>query len=321
MRRDLSAIPNASIAEANGESGSQMNGSSRRRGGLSTATTSTATTSRPSDEISTQTATHDREDVPQKTSVGISKDKEGVEEPRFPEPLEKEQEAKAEYLEPDLEKMSSERSRLHFELEEAQKREQNMLREFHTRIENYQRDKQELLQHLKSMHEEAKQLKMSNDSLQGALDNIQERAFRSMDKGGWTAPEDGKVRDNFLRLQEKMKKWAKSNALQISSGKDLDHLTIDQKRDIIKSLSGYCIPGNWDDIIQIMTPSVARKVPYLFAHIMLSKDIFGGIFENPFLTLELLGDAGFPSASQLTGLYQAMKESKQFRKLSTFQHG
>lgn len=315
MSRDLSEVPNSSTAEADREIPSQMNSSSRRRGALSTTSTSIATTSRTSDEISKQTATHDREDVPQKTSGGISKDEQGVEEPRLPEPIGTEHEAKLEYLQADLERLSSDRSRLYVELKKAQNKEQDMLRDFRTRLENCQRENQELSQHLQTTHEEAKRLKMSNVSLQAALENIQERAFRSMDKGGWAAPEDGKVRDNFLRLQEKIKKWAKKNAMQIASGKDLDHLTIDQKRDIIMSLSGYCIPGNWDDIIQMMTPSMAKKAPYLFAHAILSKDIFGSIFQNPFLTLEVLGDVGFPAASQLTGLYQAMKESKQCRKV------
>lgn len=291
-----------------------MNSSSRKRGALSTTTRSITTSSRPSDEISKQTATHDREEVPERTSIQISKDQQRIEEKRLHGPIEKEQEAKIEHLQACMKQLTIEQSELQFKLGQAQKREQDLLRDFRTQLENHQLENQELSQHLKATHEESKRLKISNASLQGVLDDIQERAFRSMGKGGWSAPEDGKVRDNFLRLQEKIKKWAKTNALQISNGKDLDHLKIDQKRDIIKSLSGYCVPGSWDDIIQMMTPSVARRVPYIFTHALLSKDIFGGIFENPFLTLEVLEGASFPAASQLTGLYQAMKESKQFRK-------
>lgn len=312
MRRDLLEAPNASLAEANGKVASEMDSSSRRHGALSTITTSTATTSRPSDEISKQTTTRDREDMPQKTSVGISKDKQRVEEPRFPEPKEKEQEAKLEDLQADLERMRNEQSKLYFELRQAQNREQNMARDYHTRLAGFQLKNQELSRHLQATHEESKQLKMSNASLQGALDNIQERAFRSMDKGGWTAPEDGKVRDNFLRLQEKIKKWAKNNALKITSGRELEHLTVDQKQEIMQNLSEYCVSGNWDQIIQMMAPSVAKKVPYLFAHAMLSKDIFSSMFENPFFTLEVLGEVDTSAVSQLSNLYRAMIQSKQF---------
>lgn len=315
MRRDLSDIQSSSIAEANGDIATKRNSPSKRRDApLSTTTaTSAVTTRRPSDEISKHTSTHNRGDVPQKTSVQISKDKQLVqEEPRLPGPIEKEQEAKLEHSQADLKQMSMEQSRLRFKLKQAEKREQEILHEFYTQLENCHLENQELTRHLQATREESKQLKMSNTFLQKTLDEIQERAFRSMDKGGWTAPEDGKTRDNFLILQEKIKKWAKNNASQIASGKNLDHLTVDQKQEIIKSLSGYCVPGNWDQIIQMMSPAVAKKVPYLFAQAMLSKDIFSGMFENPFFTLEVLGEVAFPAASQLFNLYRAMVESKQF---------
>lgn len=314
-RRYLPEVQNSSIAKANKDiAGQKDNPSKRRDAPSSTATataTSTATTSRPSDEISKHTATNDREDVPQKTYVEISKDKQRMEEePRLPRPIAKEQEAKLEHLQADLERMRNAQSSLHSKLRQAQKREQNILRDVHIRLDDYQVENQELSRHLHAAREESKQLKVSNASLQETLDKIQERAFRSMDKGGWTAPEDGKVRDNFLRLQEKIKKWAKNNALQVASGKDLDRLTFDQKQEIIESLSGYCVPGNWDQIIQMMAPSVARKVPYLFAHAMISRDIFGGMFEDPFFTLEVFGEVDFPRASQIFNLYRAMIKSK-----------
>jgi hypothetical protein len=206
--------------------------------------------------------------------------------------------------------MSVEQSILNSELKQAQEREQITLHKFGTQLKSCQLKNQELSRHLQATREESEQLKMFNASLQRTLDEIQERAFRSMTNGGWTAPEDRKVRDNFLRLQEKIKNWAKTNAFQIASGKDLDHLTVGQKQEIIKSLSGYCVSGNWDQIIQMMSPAVAKKVPYLFAQALLSKDIFGGMFENPFFTLEVLGDVAFPAASQLFNLYRAMVESK-----------
>ncbi|GAM36664.1 hypothetical protein TCE0_018r05929 [Talaromyces pinophilus] len=285
-----------------------MDSPNKTRGAFSTTATST-TTSQASDEISKHTAIQNREDVQQKISVEISKDKQrGGEELRLPGPIENKQKAEVEHLQAVLERMSVEHSALQSRLEQAQKKEQNMRREFDKQLKNYQSENQKLLRHLNVMREESKQLRMSNTSLQETLDQIQERAFRSMDKGGWTVPEDGKIRDNFRILGGKIKKWAKSNALQIAGGKDLDHLTVDQKQEIIESLSGYCVPGNWDQIIQMMTPSVAKKVPYLFAHAILSRDIFGGMFENPFFTLEVFGEVDFPAASQLTNLYWAMIE-------------
>lgn len=310
MRRDLSEVPNSSTAETNEEIASQMDSPSRRRGALSTPTTSTATTRRPSDAISKHTATHDRGDVPQKTSVEISKDKQSVEKPHLPGPIEKEQEAELEHLQADLKRMSTEQSRLHFKLRQAQKKEQDILRDFHTRLEDCQMENQELSRHLQATREESQQLKMSNASLQGTLDEIQERAFRSMNKGGWTAPEDGKIRDNFLRLQEKIRKWAKNNAFQIASGKDLNYLTVDQKQEIMGRLSDYCVSGSWDQLVRMMTPVVAKRTPYLFTQAMLSKDIFDGIFNEPFFTLEVLGETILPTASQLASLYKAMVESR-----------
>ncbi|KAE8553648.1 hypothetical protein TMatcc_006902 [Talaromyces marneffei ATCC 18224] len=307
-RGNPSEIQNPPIAEANEDIASQRASISRRRDALSSTATSAATTRQHSDGIRKHTATHNQEDVQQKTSAESKKDKQTVEEPRLSGRIENEQEEKLEQLQAQLKRMSMEQSRLHSQLYQAQQKEKNMVREFNTRLNRYQLENQELSEHLQAKREESKQLRISYASLQETLDEIQERAFRSMNKGGWTAPEDGKVRDNFLRLEEKIKKWAKTNAFQNVSGRNLDHLTVAQKQEVIESLSGYCVSGNWDQIIQMMAPAVAKKVPYLFAQAMLSKDIFGGIFENPFFTLDVLGEAKFPASSQLFGLYRAMLE-------------
>lgn len=303
-KRDLPEVQNFSMAQMDDDTASQKNSPSKIRDAPSSrATMATAST-----------ATQSQEDVRHQPSMEISIDRQKAEEePCLHTPIENEQEAKIKQLQAYLEQMRSEHSELQSELREARMREENILQNFDTHHEDYQLENQELLQDLQTTREESKQLKIANDSLQETLDRIQERAFRSMDKGGWTAPEDGKVRDNFLRLEGKIKKWAKTNAFQIASGENLDYLTAGQKQEIIQSLSGYCISDNWDQIIQMMAPSVAKKVSYLFAHAMLSKDIFGRIFMNPFLTLEVLGDARFPAASQIFNLYRAMAKSKQAR--------
>ncbi|KAH8702221.1 hypothetical protein BGW36DRAFT_372417 [Talaromyces proteolyticus] len=232
-----------------------------------------------------------------------------IPETHLSERIEKEQAAKLECLQAELEQTNLEQSTLRSELDKTQKALSKRAQKYNIQHSDDQSKIQKLLRQLRQLQyvaEEKEELKTSHAHLQQTLSEIQERAFRSMNNGGWIAPEDAKVRDYLSRLQENIKKWAKNSAFKAFGDQHSQSLSIDQKQEIMRSMSNYCFPHDWDQLVQIIPPHIEKRIPYLFTHAILSKDIFETIIGNPFFTLELQGQTDFPTTTQLLNLYQTM---------------
>jgi hypothetical protein len=167
---------------------------------------------------------------------------------------------------------------------------------------------QELYNQIQSKSRALNDLQCSNVLLSQKLVKIQERVFRFMNKGGSTSQGDEKTRNDLLRLEEKMKAWARKNSS--SAGHQIMELSIDEKQEIIQELSGYCLQQAWDDLMGMMTPKIVERVTVLFVQAMLSKHVFCKFFSNPFFILEGQEQTNFPASLQLFNLYQAIMDGE-----------
>ncbi|QKX58878.1 uncharacterized protein TRUGW13939_06006 [Talaromyces rugulosus] len=166
---------------------------------------------------------------------------------------------------------------------------------------------QELYNQIHSKSRAFDELQHSNAHLLQKLDEIQERVFRFMNKGGSTSQGDEKTRNDLLRLGDKMKAWARNNSSPAEQR--IKELSIDQKQEIISDLSGYCLQHDWDDLMQMMPPKIVERITVLFVQAMLSKHVFCKFFSNPFFVLEGQEQTIFPASLQLFNLYQAIMEA------------
>jgi hypothetical protein len=180
--------------------------------------------------------------------------------------------------------------------------------EYRAVIHKQESNIQELYNQIQSKSRAFNELQHSNVHLMQKLDEIQERVFRFMNKGGSTSQGDEKTRDDLLRLGDKMKAWARNNSSPVEQR--IKELSIDQKQEIITELSDYCLQHNWDDLIQMMPPKIVDRITVLFVQAMLSKHIFCKFFSNPFFVLEGQEQTDFPASLQLFNLYQAIMKGK-----------
>jgi hypothetical protein len=191
---------------------------------------------------------------------------------------------------------------------------EDMTREYRAVIRKREANIQELYNQIQSKSRAFDELQHSNVHLMQKLDEIQERAFRFMNKGGSTSQGDEKTRDDLLRLGDKMKAWARNNSSPVEQR--MKELSIDQKQEIITELSDYCLQHDWDDLMQRMPPKIVERITVLFVQAMLSKHVFCKFFSNPFFVLEGQEQTNFPASLQLFNLYQTIMEGEFSRSIA-----
>jgi hypothetical protein len=141
--------------------------------------------------------------------------------------------------------------------------------------------------------------------LQHQIRIAQEGALRSMRNASWTPMEDGKVRQELTKLEERLRSWAKKNAVaEISS---LEDIPTAEKNATVDQLEGYCAAGSCDSLTKRMAPNIAKRSPLILVQALLAKSVFETIISRPFFAFpENNANSGMPSAGQLFSLYNKM---------------
>ena len=169
------------------------------------------------------------------------------------------------------------------------------------------------IEHWKLKTSEASQklteIREDREKLHDQIRIAQEGAFRSMKDASWIPKEDPKVRDELFKLEERIRLWAKRYAVPEISA--LDHISTVEKNTIVQQLDEYCVQNDWDTLIKRMRPTLQKRIPVLFTHAMLAKDIFENIFANPFSGFaEGDKNSSMPSTAKMSYLYEFMMQGK-----------
>ncbi|EED23508.1 conserved hypothetical protein [Talaromyces stipitatus ATCC 10500] len=147
-------------------------------------------------------------------------------------------------------------------------------------------------------------------SLQQQLRDAQEGAFRALKKGTWMPKEDYRVRDEFAKLEENIRNWAKAYALSDISTLQAK-ITETEKNSVLSKLDGY-YDGDWDRLVSCTKALVQKRLPRILVQALLAKDIFDNIFDNPFFFFneETENKEKFrsPFGTQLVALYNEMEK-------------
>lgn len=149
--------------------------------------------------------------------------------------------------------------------------------------------------------------------LKQQLRDVQEGAFRALKKGTWTPKEDHRVREDFAKLEESIRTWAKAYALPDISTLQAK-ITETEKNSVLSRLDGYydVQNGDWEGLVSCTKSLVQKRLPRILVQALLAKDIFKNIFDNPFFCLneETENEEQFrsPFGTQLIALYSEMEK-------------
>ncbi|KAL3480532.1 hypothetical protein BJX99DRAFT_244272 [Aspergillus californicus] len=149
-----------------------------------------------------------------------------------------------------------------------------------------------------------KESEQDNERLQDELRVAQEGAFRSMEKEQVTTIEDRKVRDELSKLEDRLRLWARTYAID----RDIVSVSASSKElnAIITALSGYCLQEHWS-ILRGRIPSLARKLRFLLMQATLAKEILHTMFTSPFFMFPSSRRFdNMPSQPQLDALYDTL---------------
>ena len=147
--------------------------------------------------------------------------------------------------------------------------------------------------------------------LQQKLREAQEGAFRALKKGTWMPKEDHRVREEFVKLEENIRTWAKTYALSDISTLQAKITETAEMNRVLSKLDGY-YDGDWDRLVSCTKSLVQKRLPRILVQALLAKDIFEKIFDNPFFFLneETENEEQFrsPFGTQLIALYSEMEK-------------
>ncbi|KAE8396112.1 hypothetical protein BDV23DRAFT_144369 [Aspergillus alliaceus] len=153
------------------------------------------------------------------------------------------------------------------------------------------------------------QLLEDNEQLRTIVIARQENALQSMVSNNGRAPkEDRVVRDEFTKLDGKMRSWARNYGVKSLS--DLEGVPDNEKDKVIKELGEYCREQDWASLMCKVSFS-PDKVPGVLLQALLAKDVFERIFVDPFFAFGKIGDDNtLPEPAELNRIYGCMKQGK-----------
>ncbi|PGH03862.1 hypothetical protein GX51_03850 [Blastomyces parvus] len=180
----------------------------------------------------------------------------------------------------------------------------NGLEQFYVQ-ELHQRD--EIIRQMKLSHAN---LRKAHEELESLVVGAQESALESMlKKSGWSPKEDPQIREEFEKLQEGLRTWAKSQSTPALA--NLDKVPDTEKEMIMKQLGGYCNQTDWQTLNMKM-PIPPNRVPAVLLQALLARDIFEWMFTNPFFAfVEMEGHRALVKPNELMSLYVALGEVHQ----------
>ncbi|EFE32266.1 uncharacterized protein ARB_00788 [Trichophyton benhamiae CBS 112371] len=121
----------------------------------------------------------------------------------------------------------------------------------------------------------------------------------------WIPKGDEEIRNEFSRLEERLRTWVRKYVVQDSSR--LRPLADLEKGAIIDHLKGSIARSTFDSLLKEMAPHLKKRFPVLIGHAMLAASIFNPMFSNPFFALQRFNTNSEPvSHSAMFGLYQTM---------------
>ncbi|EFR01013.1 hypothetical protein MGYG_04015 [Nannizzia gypsea CBS 118893] len=163
----------------------------------------------------------------------------------------------------------------------------------------------ELEQKVESFAQDFGIMQESYQKLQDDLRVAQEGALRSIKRASWVPSEDGAVRNEFSKLEENLKSWAKYYA--VPDINYLEALSNEEKVEITDFLKEHISRPNFDALLGTLSPLLKKRFPLLITHAMLATYIFKIVFHNPFFALEYLNTSSnaVPKAAMFE-LYNAM---------------
>jgi hypothetical protein len=172
--------------------------------------------------------------------------------------------------------------------------------------ELHQRD-----QEIKQLNANIAKLRKDNQDLGFLFAEAQENALKSMlKKTGWAPKEDPTVREEFSKIETKLRTWTRDHgALALRDiEKDLQEL---DKNKIIQLLDGYCIQTDWQTLMTKMSIS-QNKIPAILLQSILARDIFEWAFADPFFLFTEMenSDSVLPKSNELKNLYTIMRQGK-----------
>jgi hypothetical protein len=180
----------------------------------------------------------------------------------------------------------------------------------------------ELEEEIRRLQGQVKSYDEGYQLLQQQLRDAQEGAFRALKKGTWMPKEDHRVREEFAKLEENIRTWAKTYALSDISTLQ-EKITNTEKNRVLSKLDGYYDVqngGDWDRLISCTKSLVQKRLPRILVQALLAKDVFQNIFDNPFFFLneETENEEQFrsPFGTQLIALYSEMQKGPLFSILS-----
>lgn len=180
----------------------------------------------------------------------------------------------------------------------------------------------ELEEEIRRLQGQVKSYDEGYQLLQQQLRDAQEGAFRALKKGTWMPKEDHRVREEFAKLEENIRTWAKTYALSDISILQAK-ITDTEKNRVLSKLDGYYDVqngGDWDRLISCTKSLVQKRLPRILVQALLAKDVFQNIFDNPFFFLneETENEEQFrsPFGTQLIALYSEMQKGPPFSILS-----
>lgn len=129
-----------------------------------------------------------------------------------------------------------------------------------------------------------------------------------MSKNGWAPKDDRVVRDELLKLDGKMRSWARNYS--VKSLTDLNNIQDNEKDKVIQELGEYCREQDWASLMCKVLFSF-DKVPFILLQALLVMDVFERMFVDPFFAFEKVGDGnGLPEPTVLDRLYKCMTQGK-----------
>lgn len=153
--------------------------------------------------------------------------------------------------------------------------------------------------------ERLRQITSEKAKLEDILTSLQEKALNSMvSSSTWVPKEDQLVRDEFYKLEIKMRTWARANSVMSMS--DLVGHSDRRGNMIVDQLGIYSGQKDWKSLIERM-PTSPFKVPALIVQALLAKHVFEMVFSDPFFAFSNLEDElNIPKPVEMQSMYRAM---------------
>lgn len=165
-----------------------------------------------------------------------------------------------------------------------------------------------------SLLQQIEELATANEQLVSTVSQLQARAFKNIEKGGWAPKEDKWIREEFTKLNDMIRSWSREHGVCMS---ELDNVPKQIRSASVRDLyfAGYCSEKRWDFLIKKSGES-EHLIPKLLVQAFVARDVFKNIFDPffPFFPLFNRRDKehgpAWPRPPELNKIYEIMKSGE-----------